>query len=1856
MTRKKNELLGLLENTTDVNLVRTKIRELNICVDSFLKACEVYEEDLSGDEELEELRQWRQQQEDKCLEAASKAEEWCRTTNKEPEDVSVVTVESRKSNHSDSVASVSESVKILACARKAELQAEKDFLERQFDLQQEEIALNRRKEMLEVEKSIAKENAKIQAVEDYEGNSDGKKSTEKTVSKSSSSNRSSSGEDCMKAILQQQTIATELLLKQQQRVLLPRREVPTYNGEPTQYKLFVNAFDHLIAEKTDSDRDRLYYLDQYTTGRPQELVRSCLHMEPKKGYQRAREMLEEKFGDKYKITESYISKLMDWPVIKSEQSEELESLSIYMISCANMMEDVSQMSSLDHVDNLQKIVAKLPYELRKKWRGVSVHVKRRKDRIANFKDLTEFISEEAEVMQDPIFGKISDTTSASKLERKEKSKPKSLKYNSKSLVTSTSKEDSSSKSAACVYCQKGNHNLNTCFALKKLSYSEKMEALKKKSVCFGCLKIGHRSRDCRARMKCDQCNMNHPSILHQSVDQKKDEDKTAQQPEVPGPSTKVVNSCSVESNRSGSHIGAGEVFVAIVPVKIKLKGSDNSVITYAAQDPYSTAAFISEKLVRSLGAKGLDTKISLTTMEKKNSTLKTKLVSDLEICDLDENNIVYLRAAYMKTELPVTTEDLVSQEKLERWSHLKEIPIRYVDAEVGILLGVNTPDAVKPLEIVDGNPDEPYAIRTKLGWAVNGPSHPSAFGNSKKNYCIKTNAEIQEMITMMYNENFMDKEDIEEKGMSIEDRKWLTIVQDNTKKIGGHYEIPLPFKKPDLELPNNYPMALYRANSLKRKLCKDNKLFNDYKLCIDNLVKSKFVSRVDPNIPTEKGRIWYVPHHGVYHPKKPEKVRIVFDCSAQYKNSSLNKSLLQGPDLTNSLIGVLLRFRQEEVAFMADVESMFHQVRVPEKERDFLRFLWWPEGNLEADLEEYRLNVHLFGAVSSPSCANYALKRTADDNMEFYDEEVISTVHRNFYVDDCLRSVATEEKAIHMVKSLKELASKGGFNLTKFISSSRAVNSSIPEIDRAKVLKSLDLSNDKMPIERALGVEWCAEADAFQFNINIKQRTITRRSILSVISSIYDPMGLIGPLILPARGILQELTRLKLDWDDPVPKELEESWCEWIDGLQWLSEFKVSRCIKPKDFGMIKRTELHHFSDASHRGYGVASYVRLIDVEGRIHSSFVFGKSRCAPLKTVTIPRLELTAATLSIRADKLLRKELDMKIDDSYFWTDSTTVLKYIRNESRRFLIFVANRVQFIHEGSKTYQWRHVDTKSNPGDLASRGTEAELFVQNPLWLCGPQFLCQEEREWPNQLVDSTLSADDVEVRREKISMATSLPKDDHPITALINRVSSWTKLVRVMALVMKAKRRFMKPHETKWKSTIAVEDLVAAELSIVQSVQNCELAEEMDSLKDSKPVKRSSPIYKLDPFVRDGIIRVGGRMKNSELPYDAKHPVLIPKTSPIAKMIIRHHHNKVGHLGRESVLASVRESFWIIGASSIVRQELRSCLSCRKRWAKVGEQKMSDLPLDRVKTDIPPFTNVGVDYFGPFMVKRGRTQEKRYGCLFTCLNIRAVHIEVTESLRTDSFVNALRRFTARRGQVQLMRSDNGTNFKSADKELGEAIAEWNESHIVDYLAQKKIKWLYNPPGASHHGGVWERMIRTVRNILKSIAGEQLLTDEQLRTVMCEAEGIINGRPLTKLSDDPNDLEVLTPNHLLLLKSGPSIPPGLFSSTDVYSRRRWRQIQYIADTFWIRWRKEYLCTLQGRQKWNSERRNLRKGDLVFVMDETIPRSNWKLGLVISTTVDKNGLVRSAEVKTENSVYSRPISKLCLLKCVEELEV
>ena len=1584
----------------------------------------------------------------------------------------------------------------------------------------------------------------------------------------------------------------------------PKVELKNFDGNPLEYHCFIVLFEESVKSIKD-DSLKLTRLLQYTSDKAYNSILSCVLLAD--GYKRAREILHERYGNDHQVAEMIVNKIRRGRPVRS--AEELQDLADEL---QNSQRTLSQIRCLHEVDNqncISEISKRLDYRVQEKWITRVMEVKRSTKAYPDFKEFADFVVQQAQRANDPVYGhsrsKRNDTN------------------NNKSSSSFTTEVVSSGNVVRfpCVLCN-ADHKLFGCDMFRSMRPVQRLEVVNKYKLCENCLMSNHTTQMCRRPTRCTvpDCNQKHTKFIH--INNRSSDSAV----EVNSGNDSIVNDGVrlINANVSTN----SDVHMPVIAVSV-----NHSREVCALLDSGSSNSFITKALVNSLNLSGNVVSYSLNTLSGEQN-VKSHAVN-VSLSSLDGAESLELHNVYVIDNIPVYT----STPKIQEYSHFKGLQLVDGGQEVQILIGQDNAEALIPLEVRRGNKGDPFATRTLFGWSVNGPDAMSKSINNKvlSNFICATS--IEEKVKQLW--EIEEGSYSTEQGMSQEDRKVLEVWSKELKCVDGHFELPIP-KREGALFPNNYVAAESRLTSLVKSL-KRKGLMSRYNDEIVKLLNKGYAEPVEETECEEIDSVWYLPHHPVITDKKPGKLRVVFDCAAKYKGESLNDKCLQGPDLNNKLLHVLLRFRQHRYAFTADIESMYYQVRIPIEQRDILRFLWVKGGS--ETIQKFRMTGHVFGGVWCASSTSYAL-RQALVNREV-DDAVSDTILRSFYVDDCLRSVERREDVAHIIDGTRNTLKDSGFNLTKFMVNDHDILQSIPLEHRATEAKDFNPST----CSKVLGIRWSIAADEFYFDADVvSESQVTKRSILSIVASMYDPFGFINPLILSGKLMFQEATALKGTWDEEVPIGLASRWLSWLDSLKCLSELRIPRCIKPCEYNNAAM-ELHVFSDSSERAYGSCCYLRLINKNGLIHTSLLLAKSRVAPHKFTSIPRLELQAAVLSVQLESILKKELDLQLTDSYFWTDSEIVLKYISNDSRRFQVFVANRVSSIRQSTDPSQWHHIAGLSNPADMLTRPQHLTTMDMQ-LWLEGPKFLRSHKSNWLPSEVDPSLAPDDPEVKkvsRESVITFVSSIHEEHPMDKLVGYYSDWNRLIRAVAWLIRGRKILLKSNSIVFSKELSLSEVRYAEIEIIKNAQMKYYSKEFDTLAAEGKVDRNSHIRELSPSLdHNGIIRVNGRIKNASVDIGMRQPILIPNMHPIAKMIARQYHNEA-HLGTEWVVSKIRELYWITKIRGVVKSVSYECITCKKLFAASSTQQMANLPLERVQHGNPPFSNVGMDCFGPFYVKRGRCQIKRYGCLFTCMAMRAVHIEKLDSLDTDSFLNGLRRFVSRRGYPEKIFCDNGTNFVGGKGELSRSLKELDQELIQKYCVIKEIEWVFNPPAASHMGGTWERIIRTIRKVIAGLIPSSCsMSDEGLHTLFCEVEAIINGRPLTKCSSDVGDLAPLTPNHLLLMRDLPALPPGVFTEADAF-RRRWRCVQHYANVFWQRWLKEYLPELQKRSKWLEKERNLREGDLVLIVEENTPRGVWPLGLITEAHQSEDGLVRSVKIRTKSTCLVRPITKVVLLE-------
>ncbi|XP_049879668.1 uncharacterized protein LOC126376385 [Pectinophora gossypiella] len=546
-----------------------------------------------------------------------------------------------------------------------------------------------------------------------------------------------------------------------------------------------------------------------------------------------------------------------------------------------------------------------------------------------------------------------------------------------------------------------------------------------------------------------------------------------------------------------------------------------------------------------------------------------------------------------------------------------------------------------------------------------------------------------------------------------------------------------------------------------------------------------------------------------------------------------------------------------------------------------------------------------------------------------------------------------------------------------------------------------------------------------------------------------------------------------------------------------------------------------------------------------------------------------------------------------------------------------------------------------NVADIATRDN-CTLSVLQGEWFYGPQFLYEKKEMWPIDMQPGICEKD-----LEYVNLITT--KCDLPAVPNPERFSSWTRLLKATCTVLLFINKCR-----KLTSEVDREMLSRAERLLIRYSQSQSFHDDLEHLKNKKQLEKKSRILTLSPFVDEhGLLRVGGRISAAPgVPHETKHPLILDGRSHLAQLIVRAYHVKFAHANQETLVNEIKQIYWITRLRPTIKHVVSKCMLCRIKRAQPQPPRMGDLPEARMAHHQRPFSFCGVDLFGPMEVTVCRRREKRYGVLFTCMTVRAVHIEIVTKLTSDALIMALRRMASRRGWPVQLFSDNGTNLRGADTELKRSIKELDEDMLKREAINYGTVWNFIPPISPHWGGAWERMIRSVKESLKVVLRERAPRDEVLSTLMAEVEQMVNSRPLSHVSVEPHSDESLTPNHFLLGSSSKLPVLGTYDDTDLHLRKQWRTSQRLADLFWQRWVKEVLPEMRPRRKWHEDQRQLQVGDLVLIVDPTSPRNVWPRGRIQKVMPGKDGRVRVVEINTKTGILQRSATRVARIPTEE----
>lgn len=1590
-------------------------------------------------------------------------------------------------------------------------------------------------------------------------------------------------------------------------VKLPTINLPVFNGFYDQWMEFYDTFNSLIHNDSSlNDTQKFHYLRSSLKGDALHLI-SSIEISAS-NYAVAWQILRERYENKKIIINKHVKALFSLTPIKQESHIALRRLLDDVSKHIRALEVLGQ--PVKHWGTLIIYILTTKFDpiTRREWETFDSN-----QEMATFETIKTFLQRRCEILE-ALVPNAQNTQYNKSIN----------KFNNKQIQQSTFHVTSK---YPCVIC-KNPHSIFNCEAFLKLPINGRISEAKKLKLCINCLRTNHLTENCKAKL-CRICNKPHNTLLHIDTE-----------PKINLPSTSTSESPAQFQQVSLTSQNLNKPDQVLLPTaNIYIADSKGRLhICRALLDSGSQANFITEDLCNrlSLRRSNLDSVIYGINGNATNIIHKT----DVELHSIQNSyrtNLSCLVIPSISDKIPLFSFDILN---LNIPENLCLADTNFNQARtVDLLIGSSTFwDLLCVGQVKVGN-NKLTMQKTKLGWIVAGPLFPSQSSNSSLNYFI---TETHDSLETQVSKFWM----LEECGTPIKRSREEQEVEDHfiatTKRDdNGRFIVSIPKRSNIINLGDSRHVALKRFYNLEKKLSNNQQLREEYIKFMTEYEELKHMSEICED--TNQHQIsYYLPHHPVVKETSlTTKVRVVFDGSCKSSTSlSLNDIQKIGPIVQDDLFTIILRFRQHVYVIIADIAKMYRQVLIDEEDRRLHRIFWRADPSKE--LKCFELNTVTYGTASAAFLSTRCLKKLSTDHKEEY-PMASSVIEHDFYVDDLISGSDSISETKQIYKEVSQILLSAGFALRKWMSNQ-------PDIFDCNAASSYDPHQfNKENSVKTLGITWIPKEDILKYAVGDNhQSSITKRTILSLTAQIFDPLGLVGPITVVAKLIIQRLWQYKLSWDESIPLDLNTRWLQFRDQLPELNSLMIPRHVLQRNY---KTVELHGFSDSSENAYGACIYIRSIDETGNITSNLLCAKSRVAPLKSTTLPRLELCAAVLLAHLARKVRDSLTIKFEKYLYWSDSTIALCWIKGSSSKWKTFVGNRVADIQSLTSTDDWHHINTKENPADLLSRGTTTHELCNSKLWWHGPAWLSLDSSNWPAPL-KITVDENIPEKRKDAITFTVQFKSFD-----MFTKYSSLTKLQRVLAYILRFINNTKMPRNERTIGNLTVTELDQSLLRCVKIAQHETFLNEIQCIKNETALPRKSKLLCLNPFLdASDILRVGGRLHQSKFAYDKKHPFILPSKHPLTTMIVRREHLKLLHCGPQLLLASLRERFWIPNGRNVVRQIYHKCIPCFKAKPRDTNFIMGSLPEPRVVTSYP-FETTGIDYAGPILIKdkrsRGYKLVKSYIALFICFSTKAMHLEVVTDLTSENFIAALRRFVARRGKPSSIYSDNGTNFVGANAALSEfnkfVTSDKISSHISNTLSNEGISWSFIPPKSPHFGGLWEAGVKSIKHHLYRVVGNAHLTYEEVSTVLTQIEAVLNSRPLCPLTTDPTDLTPLTPAHFLVGRTLTSAPDPNVLHIPENRLNIYQRMQSIIQHFWKRWSNEYVPNLQVRCKWQSTYQNLlQPGAMVLLKEDNLPPLRWKLGRVTELHPGPDGVVRVISVQCTNGLFKRAVTKVCVL--------
>lgn len=1642
---------------------------------------------------------------------------------------------------------------------------------------------------------------------------------------------------------------------------LPKLDLPTFSGKYDEWLPFNNLFTARVHNNRNLDPvEKLHYLMGVVTGDAKLEIEKLIITD--ESYEIARDILDKQFNHPREVANTYMRKLIDVEPLASENASELRKFICNVKDCSASLKQLGL-----PVDNwgyilLYVLQTKIPNATYVKW-GEELGASREIPELSKFLEFLEKRYRTLEMVQ---------TSDKTDKEAKKSTKALHTKTNDQPSAKSTSKgfqkkkfqnkpfENKKTNNKSCALCNASDHSISRCKRFLNNTPQQRKQLAVQYKLCLNCLGSSHTSEVCYSVKTCVYCKQNHHSLLHIH-------DQANSAPFTPAGQTQTLpqayqNPLPIK-RPAAYHTSTNTTGVRVLPT---------ALIQLINSSGFSTT-------VRILLDSAADENYITSSSVQRTGLLKQKYPVPSSITGLNEMDVgeVEFYVNFTLKSLDGSFEYKTHASVVENIS--SKLPAQFIDPEsIGflnnltladpqfnhpgqahLLLGVSFVAHIKRAGVKRFN--GLIAEQTLLGWVVMGQARPNKENDSTAvNRVLHTKMISNDDLSKQIKKFFEVEEVFEEVPKKPEDElAEQSFLKTVSRCDDGRLIFELPFRDGDPVIGCSRHIAEIRLINLEKKLERNPELKREYHQTFLNYLENGHLVPVTTN--SYDGKESFLPHHAVVKmDSTTTKVRVVFDGSCRSADgTSLNDHLLTGPKLQQDIRDILFKWRICKVALTADIAKMYLMFWIAEKHRNYQKVLW--RFSPQDPITEYALATVTFGTSSAPFQAMRALNYIAEQGSTKF-PLASNSLLTEFYVDDLIAGAHTLTEAIQKQNELRELLSSYGLKIRKWSSNFPEVLEGITPEDRETLT---ELKFEEEGFRKTLGVFWAPTGDFFSFSTNKFLElgvSFTKRSILSVIARLYDPIGLVAPCTLYAKLIMQRIWEQNVGWDDEVCGGIKQDFQLFLKDLSRLSEIKIDRWINITDDH--SPLTLYGFSDASSKAYGAVIYLK--DPNDDTKLILLSCRTRVKPLKHTSLARLELCAAVMLAGLLKWAVKLLEPHPVQTYAFSDSKIVLSWLASHPSRWKTYVAARTHKILQAIPAQQWFYVNTKHNPADLASRGLLPSELIHCDLWWNGPNF---EHIQITNSFENLTSEEQNHLLTEIKDTKTVLHSKSvNNSLTKLLEKISSHYKMCRVVQYVLNYLRiNFEKQSaltSPNIKNYVALIQTLDAENCIFRIVQSKFFFLEIQALREQKALPKKSCLSSLNPFLDGfGVLRVGGRLQEALIPYNEKHPIILPTHHQVTTNLLHHAHNITIHGTRSETAAYIRQKFHIIRCNDRIKFLIRHCPRCIKFARHTHLQLMGTLPHDRVNP-YRAFLNSGVDYAGPFTLKayKGRCKIvlKYYVSLFVCFSSKALHLEIVSELTAAAFLAAFRRFVSRRGQCQRLYSDRGTNFMKGDKllmdEVHRAELSWMTELKIDFESMG-TSWEFNPPGAPHFGGLWEAGVKSFKGHLNKTLVNTLLTPEEFSTILIQIEGILNSRPLYRLNDDAHEFSYLTPAHFLIGESIVSPPERAYNCDDPqHPLDRWQYIQKLRQGFWISWRKNYLQNLNTRSKWKSTGIDFKINDLVILTDENYPPNVWPTAIILEAHPGRDGLTRVVTLKTQRGqILKRPVSKLRLLPIREKDE-